>query len=112
MSEVVYPKQFERDAKPVSKLAQAEMDNWLALGFNKPPMPNAWDGATPADCDLAIERIKLACAAYLDFVATVVEQVHENLPMTQVTHLKQLVETVQNDAVALLEIAADTQAGM
>ena len=62
MSEVIYPKQFEQDIKPVPPLMQAELDYWHKLGFNTlmPPQPNAWDGATPADCNVAIERIKPA----------------------------------------------------
>ena len=113
MSNITNLDQFRSNITPLKSTDQAQMKLWLQLGFSAvmPPQPNAWKGTTPDDCQVAIERIKLATAAYLDFVATVVEQVHENLPMTQVTHLKQLVVEVQNDAVALLEIAADEQAG-
>ena len=113
MSQVIDLEQFRSNITPLKSTDQAQMRLWLQLGFSAvmPPSPNAWKGATPDDCEVAIERIKLGAAAFLDFVATIVEQTHENLPMTQVTHLKQLVVDVQNDAVALLEIAADEQAG-
>ena len=114
MSNITNLEQFSSNITPLKSTDQAQMKLWVQLGFSAimPPSPNAWKGTTPGDCDLAIERIKLGAAAFLDFVATIVEQTHENLPMTQVRHLKQLVVEVQNDAVALLEIAADEQAGL
>ena len=117
MSQVIDLEQFRSNVTPLKSTDQAQMKLWLQLGFSAvmPPQPNAWKGATPDDCQVAIERIKLATAAYLDFVATVVEHVRENLPMDQTVDLKGFVaaiEDVKNDAVALLEIAADTRSGM
>ncbi len=119
MSIIIRPSQFYGpDVSPLDITSQAQMDLALrlALSVMLPPVPNAWRGADAKDCELAVEAIERVTSLYLDFVATVVKNINENVPVTdRHVDLKQfvaLIEDAKNDAIGVIEIAGANAAGV
>ena len=135
MSVIPHPAQFRAlGVKPLDPTNQATLDLALrlvaadptdqatldlalrmVLSLKLPPPISARRGADEIDCQIAMRRITSVTEAYMDFVKKTVEQVSENMPVTDTIDLKGFLacaEDARDDAVGLLQIAADKVSGV
>lgn len=111
MTIIGFPTQF-KSAQPVPATTQAQMDLALRLVLSTAlPTPiRGYRHANVDDINEAIEAVGRVHELYVDFLETLFKNLNENLAVTDVCDIKDLVAglvDLKNDMIGLLAITAE-----